>query len=144
MPGYLLVEERMLQPHSPRGFTPNPVCMGFLDYLRELRQEVFPFDRSQKLRLVGLEEVLLAAGAGDELLAVCLDIRKTLTAKANELESSMGLIQVIFRRPLKRADDFWFDPGGGRRVSLRPIFGSPVRENGVSGIECYRVGFNLT
>ena len=144
MPGYLLVEERMLQPHSPRGFPPNPLRMGFLDYLRELRQEVFPFDRSQKLRLVGLEEVLLAAGTGDNLLAVCLDIRKILISRANELNSNMGWIQVVFRRPLKRAEDFWFDPGGGRRVSLRPIFGSPVRANGASSNECYQVGFNLT
>jgi hypothetical protein len=144
MPGYLLVEERMLQPHSPRGFPPNPLRMGFLDYLRELRQEVFPFDRSQKLRLVGLEEVLLAAGTGDNLLTVCLDIRTILASRANELNSSMGWIQVVFRRPLKRAEDFWFDPGGGRRVSLRPIFGSPVRANGASGNECYQIGFNLT
>lgn len=144
MPGYLLVEERFLQPHSPRGFPPNPLRMGFLDYLRELRQEVFPFDRSQKLRLVGLEELLLAAGTGDDLLTVCLDIRTILASRANEMNSSMGWIQVVFRRPLKRAEDFWFDPGGGHRVSLRPIFGSPVRANGASGNECYQVGFNLT
>jgi hypothetical protein len=144
MPGYLLVEERVLQPHSPRGFPPNPVRMGFLDYLQELRQEVFPFDRSQKLRLVGLEEVLLGAGTGDNLLAVSLDIRKVLAFRANELNSSMGWIQVVFRRPLMRAEDFWFDAGGGHRVSLRPIFGSPVRANGASGNECYQVGFNLT
>ena len=118
--------------------------MGFLDYMRELRQEVFPFNRAQKLRLVALEEVLLSAGGGENLLRVSLDIRNILTSKANELEANMGWIQVVFRWPLKRADDFWFDPGGGRRVSLRPIFGSPVRENGVAGNECYRVGFNLT
>ena len=136
MPGYLLVEERFLQPHSSRGFPPNPVRMGFLDYLRALRQEVFPFNRSKKLRLVGLEEVLLAAGTGDNLLTVCLYIREILASRANELEANIGRIQVVFRRPLKRAEDFWFDPGGGHRVSLRPIFGSPVRENGVSGNEC--------
>ena len=118
--------------------------MGFLDYLRELRQEVFPFDRSQKLRLVGLEEVLLAAGTGDNLLTVCLDIRRILASRANELNSSMGWTQVVFRRPLKRAENFWFDSGGGHGVSLRPIFGSPVRANGASGNECYQVGFNLT
>src|SRR5574341_2210989 len=111
----------MFQPYSPRGFPPNPLRMGFLDYLRELRQEVFPFDRSQKLRLMGLEEVLLAAGTGDNLLAVCLDIQRILVSRANELNSNMGWIQVVFRRPLKRAEDFWFDPGGGQRVSLRPI-----------------------
>jgi hypothetical protein len=144
MPGYLLFEERFLQPHSPRGFPANPVRMGFLDFLRELRQEVFPFDRTQKLLLVGLEEVLLAAGIGENLLAVSLEARKILASRANELNSNMGWIQVVFRRPLKRAEDFWFDPGGGRRVSLRPIFGSPVRKSDASGNEYYQVGFNLT
>ncbi len=134
----------MLQPESPRGFPPNPVRMGFLDYLRELRPEAFPINRSQRLRLVGLEDVLLAAGVGDDFLAVSLYIRQILTAKANELNAEMGQIQVLFRRPLKRLDDFFFEPGGGRRVTLRPIFGSPIRENGMTGIECYQVGFNLT
>ncbi len=118
--------------------------MGVLDFLRELRQEVFPFDRNQKLLLVGLEEVLLAAGTGDNLLTVSLEIRRILVSRANELNSNMGSIQVIFRRALKRAEDFWFDPGGGHRVSVRPIFGSPVRNSDARGNEFYQVGFNLT
>ena len=144
MPGYMLVEERMLQPFRSKGFQPNPWRMGILDYLRELRQETFPFSRENRLRIVGLEEVLLSAGTGDNLLQVSLFIRKILAAKANELEANMGWIQVIFRRPLKRADDFWFEPGGGQRLSLRPIFGSPMKDSNGSGNECYRAGFNLT
>ena len=60
MPGYLLIEEKMLKPFRSKGFEPNPLRIGVLDYLRELRQEVFPFTREHRLRIVGLEEVLLA------------------------------------------------------------------------------------
>jgi len=144
MGNYLLIEEKMLQPYRERGFSPNPQRIGFLDYLRELRQEVFPFTGENRLRIVGLEDVLLAAGTGDNLLQVSLFIRKILTSRANELDANLGQVQIIFRRPLKRADDFWFEPGGSHRVSLRPIFGSPMRESDSYGNEFYRVGFNLT
>ena len=145
MPGYLLIEEKMLKPYRPHGFEPNPIRMGILDFMKELRQEVFPFTREQhKLRIVGLEEVLMAAGPDPNLLEVSLYIRQILTSRANELEANMGWVQVIFRNPLKRADDFWFEPGARQRITLRPIFGSPVPSVNGNSNECYQVGFNLT
>ena len=145
MPGYVLIEEKMLKSYRPQGFEPNPIRMGILDLMRELRQEVFPFTRDQhKLRIVGLEEVLMAASPDPNLLDVSLYIRQILTSRANELEANMGWVQVIFRNPLRRADDFWFEPGARQRITLRPIFGSPVPFVNGSGNECYQVGFNLT
>ena len=144
MGNYLLIEEKMLKPYRPNGFSPNPQRIGFLDYLRELRQEVFPFTSENKLLIVGLEDVLLAAGSGENLLKVSLGIRAILTSRANELNSNLGQVQIVFRWPLKRADNFWFDPGGNRQVSLRPIFGSPSFQIGPSGTEFYLTGFNLT
>jgi hypothetical protein len=144
MPGYLLIEQRMLKPYRPQGFEPNRMNMGILDFMRELRQEVFPFTREHKLRIVGLEDVLLAASPDPNLLEVSLYIRQILTSRANELEANMGSIQVIFRNPLKRADDFWFEPGARQKITLRPIFGSPIRNTDPVGNEYYQVGFNLT
>ena len=144
MGNYLLIEERMLKPHRPNGFPPNPQRIGFLDYLRELRQEVLPFTRENRLLIVGLEEVLLAAGTGENLLKVSLKIRAILTSRANELNSNLGQIQIAFRCPLKKADNFWFEPGGNRHVSLRPIFGSPPIQSGPPGVEYYLAVFNLT
>ena len=144
MPNYLLIEQNMLKPYRPQGFEPNRMKMGILDFMRELRQEVFPFNREHKLRIVGLEDVLLAASPDPNLLEVSLYIRQILTSKANELEANMGSIQVIFRNPLKRADDFWFEPGARQKITLRPIFGSPIRNTDPVGNEYYQVGFNLT
>ena len=78
------------------------------------------------------------------LLDVCLFIRKIMASRANELEANLGTVQVVFRRYLKRADDFWFETGGGRRITLRPIFGSPMKNSDPSGNEYYQAGFNLT
>ncbi len=142
MPGYLLVEEKMLNPFRSKGFEPNPMRMGMLDYLRELRQEVFPFTREHRLRIVGLEEVLLAAEPN--LTEVSLFIRRIMTSRANELNANLSWIQIVFRRHLKRADDFWFETGGGRRITLRPIFGSPMKDSDASGNEFFQIGFNLT
>jgi hypothetical protein len=144
MPGYMLVEEQMMRPYRPNGINPNPVRMGLLDYLRELRQEVFPFNEDQQLRIMGLEDVLMAAGDSHRR-EVELFIRRTLTSKANELDAcNLGLVQMVFRRRLRRAADFWFEAGGRMRVSLSPIFGSPMKETDVGGNEYYLVGFNLT
>ena len=43
MAGYLLVEERMMQPSKAGGVAPCSNRYGLVDFLRELRQEVFPF-----------------------------------------------------------------------------------------------------
>ena len=143
MSGYMLIEEGMMQPHRLNGIRPNPVRMGILDYIRDLRDEVLPFDQEHQLMVVGLEEVLLAAGP--MLMEVSLRLRRFLTDKAYELDAAnIGWVQMVFRRPLKRADDFWFEPGGGHRITLRPIFDSPIRETDAFRNDYYRVGFNLT
>jgi len=144
MPGYLLIDEKMLRPYQPQGFQPNPQRLGLLDYLRELRQDTFPFTGEQQIQVVGVEDVLLAAEQAHALLEVSLGIRNTMASRANELNSNLGQVQVVFRRSLMRADDFWFDAGGGKRISLRPIFGSPTRIADANGNEYFQVGFNLT
>lgn len=142
MAGYILLEEKQMQPFKPKGFPPHLVRMGFLDYIRELRQETFPFPEGHKLLLVGLEEVLIIAG--DHLSQVERYIHDTLARRANELYSNRIAVQVVFRRPLKSADDFWFERGGGKRISLRRIFDSPRLQSDRVGNEYYFVGFNLT
>ena len=143
MAGYHLIEERMMKPFNLEGIEPNPNRKGFLDYLRELRQDSFPFPRGYKIAVEGLEDVLLAAG--DSLPEVEEHIRRILTSRANELESLMGTnVQVIFSEKLQKSDDFWVEAGVNRRLSLRRIFGTPLRRRGPNGTEYFWVGFNLT
>ena len=143
MPGYHLIEERMMQPYNSDGIVPNPDRLGFLDYMRELRQEQFPFPKGHKLMVVGLEDVLLAAGSRlDEVEAF---IHDTLARRANELDAIMGTnVQVIFRSKVQRSNDLWIVGGLNRHLSLRKIFGSPPRQCGPNRTEFFVVGFNLT
>ena len=84
MPGYHLIEERVLKPNNPDGIEPHPNRKGFLDYLRELRQDDFPFQRGYKLAVVGLEDVLLAAG--NQLPEVEDYIHRALSSSSKRVE----------------------------------------------------------
>ena len=140
MAGYLLIEERMMQPWKREGIEPHPNCYGLLDYLRELRQEVFPFPFGYRIRVVGLDDVLRMAD--DPPREVAGFIHATVTAKANELERMGGFVQVVFKSRLHHADDFWFEVGD-RRISLRPIFGR-VQPRQEQGNEFFLASFNLS
>jgi hypothetical protein len=139
MAGYMLIEKKMLKPHKVGGVAPNPQEVGFIDYLRELQQEVFPFKRGAKLRVVGFEETLLAAQDRNELSA---EIHKMLVARANELESMGGFVQVVFEWELRYGEELWFERGK-ERIGLRRVFGN-VRREQEGGNVYYHTGFNLT
>ncbi len=139
MAGYMLIEKKMLQPHKADGITPNARELGFIDYLRELRQEVFPFQRGSKLRLVGFENVLLDAQDRQQIAA---DVHGLLAARANELEQMGGFVQVVFEWQLFYGDELWFERGR-ERIPLRGVFGRVRREQ--TGLNVYFLtGFNLT
>ncbi|MCL5421039.1 MAG: hypothetical protein M1461_01010 [Nitrospirae bacterium] len=141
MAGYLLIERRFLHPNRENGVAQNVVRMGFLDYLRELRDEPFHFPRGHKMLIEGVEDVLIAAGENrDDIASYIHDL---LASRANELERMGGFVQIVFERRLSQASDFWFDVGD-ERVSLRHIFGSPLKQVDRAGNEFYTVGFNLT
>ena len=143
MPGYHLFEQDMLQPRRSDGILPHANRMGFLDYMRELREDTFPFPQGHRLLVYGLDDILLTADS--HLQEVETMIRAVLAGRANELTSVMGTnVQIVFRDHLRRADDFWLEAGITRRLSLRPIFGIPSRQSRPNGTEFFYVGFNLT
>src|SRR5690349_20244728 len=109
MAGYLLVHDSQLAPRKQDGILPNARRIGLLDYVRELRQDVFLFNSGQKLLIVGVEDVLLAAG--NNRPDVMSWLHREMSSRASELESMGGWIQVVFRRKLVRADDFWLEHG---------------------------------
>jgi hypothetical protein len=141
MAGYLLIESKFLKNERESGVAPNLIKMGFLDYLRELREEPFHFPRGHKILIEGVEDVLIAAGENRDTVASY--IHDLLASRANELERMGGYVQIVFKRKLSQADDFWFEVGL-ERVSLRRVFGSPHRQSDLAGNEYYTVGFNLT
>lgn len=140
MAGYMLIERKMLKPNRTDGVESHARETGFVDYLRELRQEVFPFPRGTKLRVVGFEDTLFNAADRRELGA---EIHRLLAARANDLEQMGTYVQVVFEWGLELGDQLYLVRGGAERIPLRPIFGNVARHGGGS-LKYYTTGFNLT
>lgn len=141
MPGYVVLERALLAPVKSDGIQAHPESMGFLDFLRELAAEPFPFPRYAEQRVVGLEEVLFAARPQEATLA--LEIHRRLRQAAPELERRLLSVQVVFRGKLIRGDTLWSE-FGGQRLPVGHIFGSPPPQADSRGNRFYAVNFNLT
>lgn len=143
MAGYHLIHEKFFQPQKRDGFPPNERDLGILDYIRELRREPFASGAVAGIRITGVEDLLIEAHKSASLESVSRQTHGVLVSRANELEGLGKYVQILFRRDLHSADDFWFDLGRSR-ISMRRIFGTPRLQNDRLGNEYFFVGFNLT
>jgi hypothetical protein len=141
MPGYHLLE------HGPPFLAQDDAAgrpserIGFLDFLRELNGDEPAIPRFWNVTVVGLEEVLFAAGAEGEGLA--REIHRHLRAAAPVLERRLADVYVLFHGRLQRGDDLWSDYRG-IRLPIGYIFGSPPPQTGPDGRRVYFTNFNLT
>lgn len=142
MPGYQLVEERFLNPPSRSGIRRNTRRIGFVDFLKELDQDEFPFDANTKLLVAGLEDVLLFSRPDMEKAAY--EIRSKLVKKANSFERfNCDWVQIMFRNKLIRGEHLTVKHPTAVLPIYR-IFGTPVSETDENGNESYRCSFNLS
>lgn len=141
MPGYLLVEQKTLTPSKPNGITPYPNEIGILDFLRELAADEFPFPRFSELRVVGSEQVLYASRPDDATRA--LEIRQRLQQAAQDLQSRLLNIQVVFEGELHHGDSLWSEYRA-QRLPIGHIFGSPPPHTDMYGNRTFLINFNLT
>ena len=141
MPGYQLVETLYLRPYRSSGVDPLSNEMGVLDFLRELRAEELALPRFFEVRVVGLEEVLFAAGEDAGQLAGRM--RRWLRDAASDLERRLISVQVVFKGKLVRGDTLWCEYRQ-RRLPINVIFGSPIQQDDNRGNRFYQANFNLT
>lgn len=141
MPGYQLVQMSQLKPYKAKGVDPLPNEMGVLDFLRELAAEEFSVPRFFETRVLGLEEVLFAAG--EDMHDLAGHIRGGLRAAAGDLERRLINVQVVFRGKLMRGDTLWCEYRQ-RRLPIDLIFGSPIPQDDARGNRFYLTNFNLT
>jgi len=143
VPSYYLVELRHLSPPRPagQGLPANRLRIGFLDFLRELKQETFSLAQYEGLLVEGLEDVLLASRPKMEEMAH--QIRRIMQHSAPDLEQVLVAdVQVVFHSPLERGHELWVNYPGVK-LPISRIFGSPPKEEEF-GVPYYRVSFNLS
>jgi hypothetical protein len=144
MPGYHLIERKHLSPPLPpdKGIKANSRRLGFVDFLRELDQEDFPFDAESSLLVVGLEDVLLYGRPDMENVAH--DIHRRMQRAAGNFERyNCGWVQIMFRLPLKRGETLRaIHPA--IELPIYRIFGSPAPDTDNKGNVFYSCRFNLS
>jgi hypothetical protein len=144
MPGYLLIENKYLSPPRSvgKGIKANINRLGFLDFIRDIDNQDFPFHEESNLCLVGLEDVLLFGKPDVENTARW--IHQKLQRAARNLERfNCPVVQIIFRHELVRGDTLRV-AHPNRELPLHLIFGSPPPEQEPDGIVYYRCSFNLS
>jgi hypothetical protein len=141
MPGYHLLD------HEPQiaalgDATGRPSDrIGFLDFLRELHGDEPAITKFWTATVVGLEEVLFAAGGDADALA--WEIHRRLRAAATQLEKRLADVYVVFRGRLQRGDDLWSEYRG-TRLPIGHIFGAPRPQTDADGRRVFFTNFNLT
>lgn len=143
MPGYVLVEQKSLAVSrtEKQGIIKNSQEIGFVDFLRELEQDEFPFNENSSLRVVGLEELLLASRPNMEDTAKM--IRHRLQSHANDFfAKGCGDVQIIFRGELVKGEKL-IDRHIKGVIPIHLIFGSPQTDE-INGHKFYKVQFNLS
>lgn len=146
MPGYLLTQFKYLSPPLPegKGIRANATRIGFLDFLRELEEDSFPYHEESKILVVGLEDVLLYARRDNKMDDMARMIHKRLQRVAGEFERrSCPNVQIAFRNELVRGETLRVrHPAVELPIYL--IFGSPMPDPDINGNICYRPSFNLS
>ena len=143
MPGYFLVEEQYLSPPNAegQGIKANTRRIWLSDFLRELKEEPFPYNENTSVLVYGLEDTLLEARPNMEGRAK--EIRSQLERAAQKLEQSHCVsIQISFRYELLSGAHLW--------IRMLPqdqpiylIFGDPVEQSDGRGNVYYTTSFNL-
>jgi hypothetical protein len=143
MPGYVLVQQQSLSPplQEGRGIKANTRKIGLLDFLRELKDENFPYDENSSLLITGLEDALLESRPNVEERARTI---RGILQKAGREFSNRGCadVQFVIRQPLKRGEKLTIEHVT-MQLPIYLIFGSPPPES-INGQLLYRASFNLS
>lgn len=140
----MLVEQKHLSPPLPkgRGIKANNRSIGFLDFMKELQGDTFPYHEESRLLVAGLEDVLLFSRPDMENEAK--KIHHILQKAAQDFEKrSCPDVQIVFRNPLKRGVHLEVEHPA-RKLPIYLIFGSPPSDSDKKGNVYYKSSFNLS
>lgn len=139
----MLVEQKSFaDPQTPnRGVHPNKRKIGFVDFLRELEEEDFPFDENSSLMVTGIEEYLLASRPNME--ATAREIHRRLKKVAGFFNDRLcSNVQIVFRQPLKRGEHLIVEHVT-QSIPIYLIFGYPSPVD-IGGQTVFISQFNLS
>jgi len=142
MPGYRIFEKKFLKAYKSNGFEQNPDKIGFLDFLREVKNYSAELPKFGRYCVVGLDELLYMVEA-ENRRNVAVDIHRQLSLAAQQLERKLLDVQIVFKGRLIKGDLLWLDYRQ-ERLPIDVIFGDLHKQEDKNGNEFYVAGFNLT
>ena len=141
MPGYEIIEIASMQPYNLEGIVPYEIRIGFIDFLREIRNEANDIPRLSSYMVVGLEDVLFLTKT-EERHSMARKIHDILQSGASALQRKSIQVQITCKGRLMRGDTLWIDYRG-ERLDIELIFGSTTKQT-THGTDWYFTGFNLS
>jgi len=141
MPGYEIIELASMQPYNPEGIVPYEIRIGFIDFLREIRNEANDIPRLSSYMVVGLEDALFLTKPEDRH-SMARKIHDILQSGASSLQRKSIQVQITCKGRLMRGDTLWIDYRG-ERLDIELIFGSTTKQT-TNGTDWYFTGFNLS
>lgn len=141
MKGYEILEQKNLKTYKEDGIEPNEIRIGFLDFLREIRNEAEAMPRLSSFMVVGLDEVLYLTKQEDRL-PIARAIHKILQKSAQILDRKMVQVQIVCKGKLIRGDTLWIEYRR-EKLPVDLIFGSTMTRE-IRNLHVYTTGFNLS
>jgi hypothetical protein len=141
MPGYEIFEKKHLKPYKEDGIVSCDIKIGFLDFLREIKNYAEEIPPLSSFTVVGIEEVLYRIHP-DECQTMARAIHTILQRAASTLERKKVQVQITCKDRLMRGESLWLEYRG-ERLPIDYIFGSTIT-NDIRGMKVYTAGFNLS
>ncbi|KJR40410.1 hypothetical protein MCHI_003702 [Candidatus Magnetoovum chiemensis] len=139
MPGYEIIEKKNLKTFNLNGIKPYDIKIGFLDFLREVRNYSREIERYSSFLVFGIEEVLFMS---DDRIAISKEIHKILQSGASDFQRKMIQVQIACKDELTKGEMLYLIYRK-EKLTLDYIFGSTSTHD-VNGIKIYTTGFNLS
>src|SRR5271157_1253064 len=135
MPGYEIFDKKHLKPYKEDGIVSCDIKIGFLDFLREIRNYADQIPPLSSFTVVGIEEVLYRTRP-DERQTMARAIHAILQRAASTLERKKVQVQIACKDRLMLGASLWLEYRG-ERLPIDYIFGSIIT-NDVRGVKVYK------
>lgn len=99
MSGYTILEHRITNLARKDGYTVSEHKMDILDFIREIKEDPFPFNFGEEVTVEGLDKLLFESGK--DIQEVVNHIRHELTSKADIIDSKKLTIYMVMLGKLK-------------------------------------------
>ena len=141
MKGYEIFEQKYLLPYREEGIKPNKSKIGFIDFLREIKNGSESIATFSSFMIVGIDEVLYMTKQEDRL-GMAREIHRILQSSAQALDRKKVEVQIVCKGRLVKGESLWLEYRG-EKLPIDMIFGS-TNTNDVRGAHVYTAGFNLS